>query len=92
MPELSDAELLVAWKDGDARAGDALFSRHFEALYRFFRNKIGGAVDDLVQTTFLKCADAKDRFRGASSFRTFILSIARHVLMDHLRAHPSGPN
>ena len=86
MPEpRPDRELVDRWREGDADAGDELFGRHFEALYRFFRNKIDGPVDDLVQATFLACADSRERFRGASTFRTFAFAIARRVLFDHLR-------
>jgi hypothetical protein len=64
----ADAELLEAWGAGDKAAGEALFDRHFEAIYRFFQNKVGpGVIDDLVQQTFLGCVEAPDRFRGDSS-------------------------
>ena len=81
----SDHELLQAWGEGDAAAGNTLFDRHFEALYRFFRNKAGDAVDDLVQATFLGCVEARGRFRGDASFRTWMLSIARRKLYDRFR-------
>lgn len=75
-----DLELLEAWRGGDARAGTALFERHFENLYRFFRNKAEGAVDDLIQQTFLRCVESRDRIRGESSFRTYLFTIAHHEL------------
>lgn len=77
----SDLELLERWRAGDDHAGEALFERHFEALYRFFCNKVGREVDDLVQETFLGCVKAKDRFRGDSSFRTFLFAVARNQLL-----------
>lgn len=43
------------------------------------------AADDLAQETFLRAARALHRFRGESSPRTWVLSIARHVCMDELR-------
>lgn len=33
----------------------------------------------------MTCAEKADRFRGASSFRTFLFGIARNVLREHLR-------
>lgn len=81
----TDIELLERWRKGDERAGRALFERHFEPIYRFFRNKIDDAADDLTQQTFLGCLKAKDRFRGDSSFRTYLFSIARNRLYSFLR-------
>jgi len=81
----TDFELLDAWKAGDAGAGNALFERHFAAVCRFFRNKVDEGVDDLIQRTFLACVESRDRFRGESSFRTYLFTVARHELFAHLR-------
>lgn len=79
-----DLQLLHAWREGDAAAGEALFERHFEAVYGFFCNKLGGhAVDDLVQQTFLGCLEGRDRFREESSFRTYLFAIAHRQLMKY---------
>ncbi len=81
---MTDLELLERWRQGDAQAAEALFERHFEALYRFFRNKAGTAADDLVQRTLLAAYEGSERFRGESSFRTFLFAIARNQLLVHL--------
>lgn len=82
----TDGQLLEDWSDGDKRAGAALFDRHFGALSRFFRNKVGDRADDLIQQTLLGCVEARERFAAASSFRTFLFGIARNVLFNHYRA------
>lgn len=87
----TDRELLDAWAAGEQPAGAALFDRHFGALSRFFRNKAGDAADDLIQRSLLACLEARQRFEGKSSFRTFLFSIARNVLFDHYRARHRGP-
>lgn len=84
--DLDDATLLAAWRVGDRRAGELLFERHFDSIYDFFARKIQGDVGDLVQRTFLGCVEAKDRFRGDASFRTFLFAIARNELYGHFRA------
>lgn len=84
--EVEDALLLAAWREGDTDAGDELFSRHFSALFQFFRNKVDDAVaEDLTQTTFLACVDGRDRFRGEATFRTYLFAIARNQLLMHYR-------
>lgn len=83
--ELGDLALVEAWRAGDARAGQALFERHYACVARFFRNKVDSEPADLIQTTFLNCLEAIDRFRGAASFKTYLLAIARNVLLLHYR-------
>jgi RNA polymerase sigma factor (sigma-70 family) len=85
LPMSADEDLLEAWRSGDARAGEALFQRHFEPVRRFFANKVGAAGEDLIQRTFVGCLEARDRFAGRSSFRTFLFAIANNVLREHFR-------
>jgi len=89
--ERSDRELLQAWGGGEKPAGAQLFDRHFGALSRFFHNKAGDAADDLIQQTLLACLEARDRFEGKSSFRTFLFAIARNVLYTHYRGRSVEP-
>ena len=84
-PTSDDGVLYEAWKGGDKRAGEVLFERYFDAIYRFFESKAKGDVGDLVQRTFLGSIEARDRFRGASSFRTFLYAIARNELYGYYR-------
>jgi RNA polymerase sigma factor (sigma-70 family) len=79
-----DAALLLAWRQGDATAGRKLVARHFAAVYRFFANKLGADVDDLVQQTFLAIVEGRDRMRD-SGFRPYLFGTARNRLMRHFR-------
>lgn len=85
-----DVTLLQRWRDGDQRAGQALCARYFDEIYRFFEHKLPGDADDLTQQTFLSCVKARDRFRGLSSFRTYLYSIARNELYQRLRKLPKS--
>jgi RNA polymerase sigma-70 factor (ECF subfamily) len=80
-----DAELLAAWRDGDAQAGRELFERHFSVLYRFFYNKMEDSIEDMIQETLLTCVEARDRIRDDASFRAFLLGIARNRLYKRWR-------
>ncbi|MBV1858390.1 MAG: sigma-70 family RNA polymerase sigma factor [Nannocystaceae bacterium] len=85
--EADDAHLLECWRDGDTEAGHVLLQRHFRSVYSFFVNKVDAAnVDDLIQETFAHCIESRDRIRNASSFRAYLLSIARHRLFHLYRA------
>jgi RNA polymerase sigma factor (sigma-70 family) len=79
-------ELLERWRSGAREAGSELFERHFASICRFFANKVDRDVDELVQRTFTACVEGKHRFRGQSSFRTYLFGVAHNVLRSHLRA------
>ena len=82
----TDEALLRAWQAGDAAAGNALFERYFDALYRFFVHKhVDGDVMDLLQKTLLASVESLDRFEGHSSVRTYLYAIARNKLRDYWR-------
>lgn len=81
----SDHDLLDRWSAGDRAAGETLFARHYDAIYRFFANK-SREPDELVQAAFINCIRAKEHFRRQSSFRTFLFAIARNTLLHHLRS------
>ncbi|MCR9162495.1 MAG: RNA polymerase sigma factor [Nannocystaceae bacterium] len=85
---VSDVDLLHGWKAGDQAAGNALFRRHVRMLFRFFRTKVDGPVDDLVQDTLLGCL--KGSFRGETDFQTYLLCIARNRLYSYYKRRQRG--
>lgn len=87
---IEDNELLERWRSGDIQAGSELFARHRARLARFFCNKIAGDTDDMIQETFLACTESCERFAGRSSFKTYLLGVARHVLLNHYRKRNTG--
>ena len=81
-----DRELLSRWRGGDRSAGNELFDRHFDSLRRFFGSKLPITdVEDVLQRTMVSCLESVERFRGDSSFRTYLFVIARRELYDHLK-------
>lgn len=81
----TDLDLLDAWRSGDLESGEQLFRRYIGQLGRFFRNKVDVGVEDLIQNTFLACIEGRERFRGTSSFRTYLFGIAHNLLLAHYR-------
>ncbi len=91
MDDRRDFELLERWRGGDDAAGNTLFERHFRSVNRFFRSKVDGGVEDLVQATFLSCVEGRDRFEGRSSFRGYLFGIARNRLLLWYRQRRRDP-
>lgn len=81
-----DAALLQAWRGGDEQAGLQLYDRHADAVARFFDNKVRMGADDLIQQTFMRLIQTRDRIRDGVAFRGFVLGVARNVLREHLRS------
>jgi RNA polymerase sigma-70 factor (TIGR02943 family) len=48
-------------------------------------------AEDLVQETFLAALRSRERFSGQCSERTWLVSILRHKICDHLRAKSRRP-
>jgi RNA polymerase sigma factor (sigma-70 family) len=80
-----DRELLTAWREGDKKSGRRLAERHYPTVERFFFNKVGDRAADLIQLSFLRLLEAKDRLRPDANFRAYLLGIARNVLYEHYR-------
>jgi RNA polymerase sigma factor (sigma-70 family) len=83
--DATDLELLMRWRAGDNAAGSTLVKRHYETLHRFFSNKAPGHDEDLIQQTFVACIEARDAFRGESTFRAYLFGLARFQLLTHYR-------
>lgn len=81
-----DAALIARWRGGDERAATTLVERHAQAIARFVAS-LGerDEVEEVVQDTFVRAFGSLDSFRGESSFRTWLLTIARNLLRDRQR-------
>ena len=85
--ERTDLDLISGWKAGEQRAATLLVERHANALARFVAS-IGARhdVEEVVQDTFVRAFASIDGFRGESSLRTWLFTIARRLVLDRRRA------
>lgn len=80
---------LVRWLTTADPDWEAVYADQLPRVYNFFRYRFGPAadVDDLTSRTFEKAWRARHRYRrDIAGFGTWLLSIARNVATDHLRA------
>lgn len=78
------------------RGDRAALSKFIEATQRDVWRLVAhladpGSADDLTQETFLRAIGALPRFTGRSTARTWLLSIARRVVVDQIRYNTSRP-
>ena len=85
--ERTDLDLVARWKAGEQRAATLLVERHATAVARFVAS-IGAQddVEEVVQDTFVRAFASLDGFRGESSLRTWLFTIARRLVLDRRRA------
>ncbi len=85
-------ELALAAGRGNERALEAFIKATQHDVWRFVTYlSDAGSADDLTQETFLRAIGAIERFSGRSSARTWLLSITRRVVADHIRHVQSRP-
>jgi RNA polymerase sigma-70 factor (ECF subfamily) len=83
-----EASLVDRLLGGDADAVGEVYDLYQTTVNAFARRLVGdaAAAQDLVHEVFIVLPTAMRRFRGESSFRTFLLSIAVNHARHHLRA------
>ena len=82
-------ERLAQWISAAEPDWEAVYAEQLPRVYNFFRYRFGNSADieDLTARTFEKAWRARHRYRrDVASFNTWIMSIARNVGTDHLRA------
>ncbi|MFC2711226.1 RNA polymerase sigma factor [Hoylesella oralis] len=73
----------------DKKAFGKLVVKYQSPIRRFFMNQTAGneqLSDDLAQDTFIKAYTNISRFRGLSSFSTWLYRIAYNVFYDYIRS------
>ncbi|WP_254395496.1 sigma-70 family RNA polymerase sigma factor [Streptomyces sp. AC512_CC834] len=91
--EAAATRLALAARDGDARNTD-LFVRALHRdvwTYVSYLSADPQEADDLTQEVFLRALISLPRFEGRSSARTWLLSIARHTVIDSFRHAAARP-
>src|ERR1051325_2645095 len=85
--DLSELDLVKQCQAGDTEAFDQLVTRYRTRVFSMIYNMVHNAQDawDLAQDSFLKAWKSIKRFRGRSSFYTWIYRIVMNVTIDWLR-------
>lgn len=85
---MSDEALMLAYREGDAAAFEALYRRWRGRLYRYLLRQCGAAAqaEELFQDVWLKVVNARRGYEAAAKFSTWLFRIAHNRLIDHYRA------
>lgn len=87
MSELEDAVLVRSSQEGDLRAFDELVRRYQQRVYAtvYHMTSHHEDADDLTQESFIKAFKALKRFKGDSSFYTWVYRIAVNRTINFLK-------
>jgi RNA polymerase sigma-70 factor, ECF subfamily len=80
---------LVSWVTTEPD-WEQVYAEQLPRVLNFFRYRLGDTADaeDLTARTFEKAWNARHRYRrDVAGFATWLLTIARNVAIDHLRAN-----
>jgi RNA polymerase sigma-70 factor (ECF subfamily) len=89
-----DARLMLAFKNGDRKAFDALFERYTPRLLGFLFRMVRdqGKAEELTQDVFIRLYDAAGRYEPRARFSTYVFGIARNLApMRMPDSRPCGP-
>jgi RNA polymerase sigma factor (sigma-70 family) len=87
LSELEDAVLVRSSQEGDLRAFDELVRRYQQRVYATVYHMTSNHedADDLTQESFIKAFKALKRFKGDSSFYTWVYRIAVNRTINFLK-------
>jgi len=90
---LIDLALVRRSAQGDREAFDTLLARHQASVFRLARYLTGNQdqAEDVLQQTFLSAWQGAAGFRGESSIRTWLLTIARNAALTRRKQAAREP-
>jgi RNA polymerase sigma-70 factor (ECF subfamily) len=82
-----DARLMMRYRDGDADAFGALYTRHKGPLYRYLLRQVrnAGAAADLFQEVWSRLVASRSRYQARAKFATYLFHIAHNCTIDFFR-------
>lgn len=80
-------KILQKLKEGDERTFELFYRRYKKPLYSFIYKRVikKEVADEILNKTFFDFFEALRDFKGKSSLKTFLFSIAKHKIIDYYR-------
>jgi RNA polymerase sigma-70 factor (ECF subfamily) len=88
MPDASSPDLVVLAQRGEADAIGTLYDTHYQAIFRYFRARVGNRqlAEDLTGDVFRRMLTGLPYYRPLGlPFRAWLFRIAHNLLVDHYR-------
>src|SRR4051812_46541062 len=84
---VSDEQLMLHYRDGNAVAFEELYGRHRGGVFRYVLRQVGlrSAAEEVFQEIWMKLIASRARYRVEARFATFLYHVAHNCVMDHFR-------
>ena len=84
---INEKTLVGKLKNNEAEAFDALFHRYRDKLFRFSFSLLKNEEDacEIVQETFFRIWEKRNKIDSSKSFKSFLFSVSYHLIIDQLR-------
>ncbi len=94
--QISDAELLRSYKNGNEQAITTLIRRYEQKLYGYIMNRVKdpSLAQDMFQEVFIKVIDTIkfNRYHEEGRFGAWLMRIAHNMIIDHFRRQSRRKN
>lgn len=84
---VSDEQLMLSYRDGNAAAFDELYGRHRGGVFRYVLRQVGlrSAAEEVFQEIWMNIISSRARYRVEARFATFLYHVAHNCVIDHFR-------
>jgi RNA polymerase sigma-70 factor (ECF subfamily) len=84
---VSDEQLMLRYRDGDAAAFEELYGRHRGGVFRYVLRQVGlrSAAEEVFQEIWMNLISSRTRYRVEARFATFLYHVAHNCVIDHFR-------
>lgn len=84
---LTDIELMLAFRSGNAKAFELLYQRHSTGLMTYLHRRTNDVSmsEEIFQETWLRISKASQSYKPAAQFNTYLYCVARNVHSDLYR-------
>src|SRR5207244_11967177 len=85
MSEAPDEQLMLAYRGGDGRAFETLYTRHRARLFRFVLRSIKSraTAEELYQEIWMRVIEARATYKATARSTTWRSTIAHNRMADH---------
>lgn len=84
----TEKELVRKLKEGDSFAFEVLFYKYRNKIKGFAKKMVPAQIDpeEIVQEVFVKVWLKKEAINPEKDFQSYLFSIAKHLVLDHLKS------
>lgn len=87
LQDMTDNELMLMAAENNKAAFEVLVLRHYKEAISYCARQLSDEeqAQDIVQDCFADIYAARRRYRTEFSFRTYLYTVLKHKMIDHLR-------